>query len=170
MFRNLITLLVFSLAALSASAVIESYNFDNEVQRQRYYSFIDDMRCPKCQNQNLSGSDSPIAADLRRELHRLLVDGQSDKEIVDFMVKRYGDYVLYNPRLQPSTWALWYGPLALLVLGLGILIVILRHRRASVAPPAGELSASEQEALDAILNEANANTSAQAQQNKANKT
>jgi cytochrome c-type biogenesis protein CcmH len=165
-FRNLIAVLFLCLATAKVSAVIESYSFDNEVQRARYQSFIDDMRCPKCQNQNLTGSDSPIAADLRRELHRLLIDGQSDKEIVDFMVKRYGDYVLYNPRLQPNTWALWFGPLVLLVLGFGVLIMILRHRRASVAPPEGELSASEQDALQAILSSVDKTPPSPTQQNK----
>src|SRR5699024_7928946 len=73
------------LFAMTAQAAIDVYEFESDVQRLRYQNFIDEMRCPKCQNQNLSGSDSPIATDLRRELHELIVDGRSDKEIVDFM-------------------------------------------------------------------------------------
>src|SRR5690625_309177 len=95
---------------------IDAYEFDNEVDRKRYVSFIEEMRCPKCQNQNLSGSDSPIAADLRRELYFLIQDGRSDMEIVDFMVERYGEYILYRPRLSSATVLLWFGPVVLLIL------------------------------------------------------
>src|SRR5690625_1846869 len=101
---------------------IDAYEFDNEVDRKRYVSFIEEMRCPKCQNQNLSGSDSPIAADLRRELYFLIQDGRSDMEIVDFMVERYGEYILYRPRLSSATVLLWFGPVVLLILAIVILI------------------------------------------------
>jgi len=112
-------------------AVIDGYQFDDEVTRQRYLSFIEEMRCPKCQNQNLAGSDSPIAADLRRELFRLLEDGKSDKEIVDFMVARYGDYVLYRPQVKRDTWLLWGLPAGLLLFGLLMVAVAVRHRGGS---------------------------------------
>src|SRR5690625_1667978 len=97
------------MASLGRGAIV-AYEFDNEVDRKRYVSFIEEMRCPKCQNQNLSGSDSPIAADLRRELYFLIQDGRSDMEIVDFMVERYGEYILYRPRLSSATVLLWFGP------------------------------------------------------------
>jgi cytochrome c-type biogenesis protein CcmH len=113
-------------------AVVETWEFENEVQRQRYYSFIDEMRCPKCQNQNLAGSDSPIAMDLRRELYLMIEDGRSDKEIVDFMVERYGDYILYRPRVTPVTYLLWFGPAILLLVGIIVLIVIVRQRRRAI--------------------------------------
>lgn len=154
-------ILLFSgLLALTAQAAIDVYEFDNDVQRARYQNFIDELRCPKCQNQNLSGSDSPIAMDLRRELHELITDGRSDKEIVDFMVERYGEYILYKPRLTASTFLLWFGPLFLVVAAIIILIVIVRQRRqvALVDGPTKPLSAREKERLAALLQQPEANS------------
>lgn len=102
---------------LVAQAVVETYEFDDEVQRKRYNQFIDELRCPKCQNQNLSGSDAPIAKDLRRELHRLIIDGRADQEITQFMVDRYGDFVLYRPQFNAKTALLWASPILLLLIG-----------------------------------------------------
>lgn len=146
------------LALLMASPVwgaIDAYEFDNEVDRKRYVSFIEEMRCPKCQNQNLSGSDSPIAADLRRELYFLIQDGRSDMEIVDFMVERYGEYILYRPRLSSATVLLWFGPVVLLILAIVILIRVVLKRRASGlitdSTEQAELSAAERARLEALL-------------------
>jgi len=139
---------------VNSQALVEVYQFDSDQQRQRYQSFVDDLRCPKCQNQNLSGSDSPIASDLRRELHDLLKNGMSDKEIVDFMVDRYGDYVLYNPRLQPNTWLLWFAPLALLLVGGLVIALIVRRRRNAGVPERTPLTKTEQDRLNALLKKA----------------
>ena len=148
---GLLALLV--LLSLPAVAVIDTYEFDNEVTRQRYLSFIEELRCPKCQNQNLAGSDSPIAADLRRELYVLLEDGKSDKEIIDFMVARYGDYVLYRPPVKSSTVLLWALPATLLLLGAVVVAMTLRGRaRQKLA--AAELSAAEQLRLQGLLDKA----------------
>jgi len=152
--RTFFILCVLCLSAVNSQAVVEAYQFDSEQQRQRYQSFIDDLRCPKCQNQNLAGSDSPIASDLRRELHELLKNGMSDKEIVDFMVDRYGDYVLYNPRLQPNTWLLWFAPLALLLVGGIVIALIVRRRRNTGAPERTPLTETEQARLKALLKKA----------------
>ncbi len=76
----------------------------------RYQKFIEELRCPKCQNQNLAGSNSPISEDLRREIYRLIDDGKSDTEIVQFMLDRYGDFILYRPRLTSETAILWAAP------------------------------------------------------------
>jgi len=138
---------------VNSQALVEVYQFDSDQQRQRYQSFVDDLRCPKCQNQNLAGSDSPIASDLRRELHDLLKNGMSDKEIVDFMVDRYGDYVLYSPRLQPNTWLLWFAPLALLLVG-GLVIAMIVRRRNTSAPERTPLTKTEQDRLNALLKKA----------------
>lgn len=125
--------------AIPAHAVIDGYQFDDEVTRQRYLSFIEEMRCPKCQNQNLAGSDSPIAADLRRELYRMLEEGRADKEIVDFMVARYGEYVLYRPQVTSSTWLLWGLPVGLLLIGMLAAAATVR-RRSLNQEPVGERS------------------------------
>jgi cytochrome c-type biogenesis protein CcmH len=80
------------------------------------------LRCPKCQNQDIADSNAPIAADLRREVYQLIVQGKTDQQITDFMVARYGDFVRYKPALNKRTWILWYGPLALLILGLSVVL------------------------------------------------
>jgi cytochrome c-type biogenesis protein CcmH len=113
---------------MPARAVIETYEFDSDLQRQRYRDFIEELRCPKCQNQNLAGSNSPISADLRRELHRLLLEGKSDQEIVDYMVSRYGEFVLYRPPMNKHTAVLWLLPVALLALGALVVFMLLRRR------------------------------------------
>jgi len=128
-------LMLFSslLLVTSAQAAIDIYTFEDDVQRLRYQSFIEELRCPKCQNQNLAGSDSPISADLRREVHRLIMEGQSDKEIIDFMVSRYGEYVLYRPRAQGATLILWFAPVLLLVLALVVVLGLFASKRRAAA-------------------------------------
>lgn len=149
---RLCTCLGLLLLSFSSFAAIEVHEFDNDVDRQRYQTFIDEMRCPKCQNQNLAGTNSPIAEDLRRELVFMIKDGKSDKEIVDFMVERYGEFILYRPRLSPATMLLWGAPVFLLVFGVIMLLLIVRkRRRLNVAVDAG-LSSTERERLANLLN------------------
>jgi cytochrome c-type biogenesis protein CcmH len=139
-------------ACEQALAAIETHEFDSDLQRQRYQSFIEEMRCPKCQNQNLAGSDSPISADLRRELYEMIKQGKSDKEIVDFMVERYGDFILYRPRVAPITYVLWGAPVTLLIVGAIVLIFILRRRRQlALVQSVQELSVDEQTRLKSLL-------------------
>lgn len=146
--RTLLFYLSFLCVSLPAMAVVDIREFNSEADRERYYEFIDELRCPRCQNQNLAGSDAPIAQDLRRELHRLLDEGKSDNEIVDFMVNRYGDYVLYRPPLQRNTLLLWGLPLALLGVGVFVFAMILyrRHLRTGTAVDDASAPLSEQEA------------------------
>lgn len=127
-------LLLFPLLMISllSGAAEEVYQFETEEQRERFQRFTYELRCPKCQSQNLAGSDSMISQDLKRELHRLIVAGQSDQEIVDFMVARYGDFVLYKPKFQANTYLLWLGPAALILIGLGVFGWVLYKRQ----PPA----------------------------------
>lgn len=102
----------------------------------------------------MAGSDSEIAADLRRELHRLLLDGKTDREIKTFMVERYGDFVLYKPRFQASTALLWLLPVGLFIIGILALIVIVRSRRQRMIKPSGDavvLSNTEKQKLDELL-------------------
>jgi len=138
-------------SAISAMAAIDIHEFANDVERDRYQSFIDEMRCPKCQNQNLAGSDSPIAMDLRNQLYAMIKDGRSDKEIVDFMVERYGEFILYRPRLSPSTLILWALPVLLLALGGVVLLLIVRKRRMASIDAATSLSSEEQQKLNDLL-------------------
>jgi cytochrome c-type biogenesis protein CcmH len=144
--------------SLSAQAVIETYQFDNEVLRARYNQFINELRCPKCQNQNLAGSNSPISEDLRRELHRLLEEGRSDQQIVDYMVERYGDFILYRPRFNPETALLWMAPGIFLLLGCGVLVMVFKRQKQSVLTDAENqlLNNEEQQKLQRLLAESDA--------------
>lgn len=142
--------ITFLLIVSSAFAAIEVHEFKNDIDRQRYQSFIEEMRCPKCQNQNLSGSDSPIAMDLRKELYLMIQDGRSDQEIVNFMVERYGEFVLYRPRLSASTILLWAAPILFLLGGALLLWFIVRKRRSAVEAE-NNLSPTERARLDALL-------------------
>lgn len=151
-------LLAFLLvSSFGAQAAVDVREFDSEADRARYQSFIDELRCPKCQNQNLAGSDAPIAKDLRNQVYRLIEEGRSDKEIVDFMVERYGEYVLYRPRLSPATLVLWIGPPVVLIIGVIILIIVVRQRRAAGVSNQeavqSDLSADERAHLNELLND-----------------
>jgi cytochrome c-type biogenesis protein CcmH len=151
--RNLFLLLAGVLFAVLAHAAIDPYDFENETQRERYRQFIEDMRCPKCQNQNLAGSDAPIAKDLRHELHRLLIEGKSDQEIVDYMVARYGEFVLYKPPFDEKTAILWLAPLGFLGIGAFVLVVVIRRRNALNSADVQALTPAEQQRVTSLLNE-----------------
>jgi cytochrome c-type biogenesis protein CcmH len=151
-------LLIACLLGLSlvgaARAAIDTYQFKDEVERERFRGLTEELRCPKCQNQNIADSNAPIATDLRREIFRMLEEGRSDKEIVDFLVMRYGDFVMYKPPLDSRTWLLWYGPFGLLGLGaIALCVLVLRRRKVEQAPAQVALSAAERERLDALLKE-----------------
>lgn len=130
---------------------VETFQFKDEATKLRFQLLSKELRCPKCQNQNLADSNSKIAVDLRKNLYNLLQEGKSDQEIIDFMVYRYGDFVLYRPQLKKQTYILWFGPIAI-ILGFAIgLVFVLRKRSKSKANEAN-LSTEEQANLDDILN------------------
>lgn len=138
MMKNLLVACVLGLS-LSVQAAIETYQFDSPEQEARFRQLGYELRCPKCQNQAIGDSDAEISGDLRAEVYRMLKEGATDAEIKDFMVARYGRYVLYNPPLDQQTLILWFGPAGLLVLG-GILVV-LRIRQSKKALEEGESQA-----------------------------
>ena len=149
--KNALMLLSLMLVATNVAAV-DIYDFSSEDNRERFHRLVDELRCPKCQNQNLAGSDSAIAQDLRRELYRMIETGDSDDEIKDFMVSRYGDYVLYRPPVQDNTLLLWWGPPA--VFGLGLLIVLIlvwRRQRLLRQGVTSQLSADDEARLNELL-------------------
>ncbi|MEL0169119.1 MAG: cytochrome c-type biogenesis protein [Pseudomonadaceae bacterium] len=137
----------------SASAAVDTFEFSSEQERDRFYAIGSELRCPKCQNQNIADSDAPIAADLRQEVFRLLQDGRSDEDIVDYMVARYGDFVRYKPALNRDTLVLWFGPLFFLLVGmLAVVLLVRRRQRAVSESPDTGLSPQEQQRLDDLLN------------------
>ena len=145
--------------SMSAWANIDTYQFDNPRQEAQYRALIEEFRCPKCQNQNLAGSDAPIAQDLKQKTYDMVKDGRSDAEIRQYMNERYGDFISYKPPVRPSTWILWFFPPVLLVFVM--LAWFIRNRNSSkraavIAHPIEEgyapLSAAEQQRLQDLLN------------------
>ena len=145
--------------SMSAWANIDTYQFDNPRQEAQYRALIEEFRCPKCQNQNLAGSDAPIAQDLKQKTYDMVKDGRSDAEIRQYMNERYGDFISYKPPVRPSTWILWFFPPVLLVFVM--LAWFIRNRNSSkraavIANPIEEgyapLSAAEQQRLQDLLN------------------
>ena len=134
-----------------AASPVDVYQFDNAEQQRRYKALIEEFRCPKCLNTNIAGSDAPIAQDLRRTVHKLVVtDGLSDQEVRDFLQQRYGDFVLYKPPFNARTVVIWLMPLALAVLGGIVLFFLLTRARDKRAVA---LNDADQSRLQAILKE-----------------
>jgi len=128
----LILLLSFS-AYAQMQQVQEPLVFENQQQQDRFDQLTKELRCLVCQNQNLADSDAPLAHDLRREVHAMLQTGQSDEQIKQFMVERYGDFVLYRPPVQTNTYLLWVAPLILLLGGALVLRSNIKKRTALLA-------------------------------------
>jgi cytochrome c-type biogenesis protein CcmH len=133
-----------------AHAAIDTYEFNEPSSRARFTTLTKELRCPKCQNQDLADSNAPIAMDLRREIYRMLQEGQSDEQIVDYLVSRYGDFVLYKPPVTTRTLILWYGPAGLLASGALLLLLIVRRRR-RYDTSNSQLSPEERERLASLL-------------------
>jgi len=122
------------------------------VLEKRMIGLAEKLRCLVCQNESLAGSRSELADDLRREVREQMQKGMSDQEIIDYLVSRYGDFVLYDPPLKKSTLVLWFGPFALLLGGTGMLFYQLRKRKSQI--PETELSDEEVQRAAGLLNDA----------------
>jgi cytochrome c-type biogenesis protein CcmH len=120
---------------------------------KRMVAISEELRCLVCQNESLSGSHAELAQDLRREIRKMIADGKTDKEILDFMVDRYGDFVRYRPPIKPTTWLLWGGPFVLLAGGIAALIAFLRRRIKEDAAPV--LTEEEHRRAAALLDQSN---------------
>ncbi len=127
-------LLAFSMSAVAQVADRRPLQFESALEEKRFRSLTDELRCVMCQNQSLADSDAQIAVDLRREILQLIRDGRSDQEIRDFLVDRYGEFVLYRPGVSPATILLWFGPLLVLLAG-GWMVWRITRERASAAAP-----------------------------------
>lgn len=148
-------LLVFVLAlpsswAKEAAPVAE----DPEIER-RMIHLSEDLRCLVCQNESLAGSRADFANDLRREIREQMKANKSDKEIIDFLVARYGDFVLYRPPVKSTTLFLWFGPFIFLAIGAVLLVVYLKRRRRQIEDPV--LSEHQREQAEALLKEGKGN-------------
>lgn len=129
---------------------------EDPVVEQRLISIAEELRCLVCQNESLAGSRADLAMDLRREVRTLIKSGKTDVEIKDFLVSRYGDFILYRPPVKPTTWLLWFGPLLLLIGALWILISIIRRNQKQKDTPA--LDAQQRAKAQALLQETDSPT------------
>ena len=131
-----------------AASTVDVLAFESEQQQRRYKALIDEFRCPKCLNTNLSGSDAPIAQDLRRSVYRLVRDGHTDQPKRDFLQQRYGDFVLYKPPFSGRTAFIWLIPIGLLLLGMAVLFALQSRGRRQQAVA---LSAAEIKRLNELI-------------------
>ena len=152
-------LIVLALIAMAASGPLvstgasaaEPLATESELER-RVTALAQHLRCLVCQNQTVADSNADLAVDLKNEIRDMMRKGQSDQQIVDFMVARYGDFVLYKPEVKSTTWLLWFGPGVLLILGLGTLFMKLRGRAAQSSR--ADLSDEQRERAYSLLNDA----------------
>ncbi len=135
----------------AASAREAAPTAQDVVVEKRMVAISEELRCLVCQNESLSGSQADLAKDLRREIREQIQEGRSDQEILDFMVGRYGDFVRYRPPLKGTTLMLWFGPFALLLVGVVVLVTYLRRRNRRVAETRAALSPEDQQKIDALL-------------------
>ncbi|MFQ2149305.1 cytochrome c-type biogenesis protein [Aeromonas jandaei] len=136
-----------------AMAAIDVYTFDNDNQEQVFRELTRELRCPKCQNQDIADSNAGLAKDLRDKTYQMVRQGKDKDEIVDYMVARYGNFILYNPPLMASTLILWLGPLLVIVIGLGVVVMRSRRPVAAAKPVDSALSEEEQRRLAELLKE-----------------
>ena len=146
-------LLLLCLLSAPSMAVIETYEFSDAALEQRYQVLTAELRCPKCQNQNIADSNAPIAQDLRKRLYQQLQEGASDDEILEYMVARYGEFVLYRPRFSGATAILWLAPILLLLAGAVVVLMTLRSRQQPTAAAAQKLSVEESQRLQTLLDD-----------------
>ncbi|WP_144982171.1 cytochrome c-type biogenesis protein [Halomonas sp. C22] len=147
--RWIVTAMLLATAGSVMAGGIEVREFDDPVLEKRYRDLTASMRCPLCENQAIDDSDAPISADMRERVYVLLNEGNADIEIINHMVQRFGDYILYNPRLENRTYLLWGLPIVLVVIGLVVVIMVVRARRNASAKA---LSAEERARLNALIN------------------
>ena len=112
-----------------AYAQVDTFQFDTDEQQQRFRQLSNELRCPMCQNTNLTGSTGGVAEDLRREVHRMIMEGMTDQGIEQFMFDRYGDFIFYRPRLRAETVLLWFGPLVFLFIGGFVILNIIKKSK-----------------------------------------
>ena len=150
----LVFALFFASTASAVDSATEAALAADPGAEKRLQHLSEELRCLVCQNQTIADSNAELAQDLRREIRGMIGDGKSDKEIIDFMVVRYGDFVLYRPPVKGITLLLWGGPVTLMLLGLFVLIRYLRRRTSRMADDQ-PLSADETSRAEALLKEIN---------------
>jgi cytochrome c-type biogenesis protein CcmH len=150
----LLGLLLLGAAPLGAFT-LEEFQFDSPQQQAEFRELIGKLRCLVCQNESLAASQADLAHDLRDEVYKMMRAGKSQQEILDFLVARYGDFVLYDPPLKPSTYILWFGPFVLIGIGAVFMVRALLRKRSAPEPP---ITDEERRRLQAMLADDTADT------------
>ena len=132
----------------AAAYTLQEFTFDSPAQERTFRDLTSKLRCLVCQNESLAGSQADLAQDLRKEVYGMLREGKSQDEIITFLVDRYGDFVLYQPQIKPSTYLLWFGPFVLIGVGGWLL---LRALKAKKAEPEPETDAAESARIHQLL-------------------
>ena len=128
---KLVFLITVSYSFVTVAAPIETFKFDSPETEKVFHKLSEEIRCLVCQNQNIAESNADLAKDLRLEIYTMLSQGKTEDQIVDFMVDRYGDYVLYRPPFKPMTWLLWFGPFIIFVIGLIFVVRFMKSQNMS---------------------------------------
>lgn len=145
---------LFLISGFAGATALSSYTFEDKAEEQAFRELTAKIRCLVCQNQSLADSDAELASDLRREVYALWKEQRSEEDIVDFLVSRYGDFVLYDPPFKPSTYILWFGPFFLLIIGA---YVLSRALKSKTEADEAELTEEEQQRLKTLLGDNNDN-------------
>jgi cytochrome c-type biogenesis protein CcmH len=127
------------------------FTFDEPSEQKRYQALISELRCLVCQNQSLADSNADLAQDMRQQVYDMITSGSTDGEIIDFMVARFGDFVLYRPPLNPKTLLLWIGPFVLCIGAVCLLIAVVRKRGRAVIEGDGVLTDADQRRAAELL-------------------
>lgn len=146
----LFLLVIFCCNAFAAPVTI--YKFESKEKEALFYKLSDELRCLVCQNQNIAESNSELAKDLRRQIHTMLQQGKSEEDIIEFMVERYGDYVLFNPPFKPLTWLLWFGPLIIFIIAAVVVMQTIGGQK-KAKPADEEYSSDDAERLNSLKSE-----------------
>ena len=140
--------LLLGTGTAQAGVTLEAFKFDTKAEEQHFKDLIEDLRCLVCQNQSLADSDAELAHDLRAEVYDMIQAGKSDDEIVEFLVARYGDFVLYNPPVKPANYLIWFGPFVLLLVAAFLLLRAIRRQKRNAVT---DITPEQRAKLDAVL-------------------
>ncbi|MCG8535873.1 MAG: cytochrome c-type biogenesis protein CcmH [Pseudomonadales bacterium] len=132
----------------SANATIDAYEFTDLDQEERFRQLVAELRCPKCQNQNIADSNAGLAKDIKDRVHLLLQEGKSNNEITVYMVERYGDFITYRPPVRPATWFLWFGPIVIAAL---VAFFLLIRKLTSKPKQQSVVSPEQQRQVDELM-------------------
>mgnify|MGYP000976326336 CR=1 FL=1 len=126
--NKLILLMLMIVVSTSSQARIAAYEFESAAQETTYKELTHELRCLVCQNQNIADSNAELAQDLKRKTYELVVEGKTKQQITDYMIERYGDFVMYRPPISNTTLLLWAGPFIIFLIGLIVLFKVIRSR------------------------------------------